>query len=114
MARLFADEDFSFPVIEALRQLGHDVLTVNDIGKANQRWPDDAVFFFTVAQGRALLTKNRRHFYRLHQDCPAHAGIIACTEDPNFADAAKRIHEAITKTPSLAGKFIRIYQTQQK
>lgn len=114
MARLFADEDFSFPVVEALRQAGHDVLTVNDIGKANQRWPDDAVFLFAVAQGRAMLTKNRRDFYRLHRDYPAHAGIIACMEDPDFAGVAKRIHEAITQTPSLAGKFIRIYQTQQK
>jgi len=27
MARLYADEDFPFPVVEKLRQLGHDVLT---------------------------------------------------------------------------------------
>ena len=27
MARLYADEDFPFPVVERLRQLGHDILT---------------------------------------------------------------------------------------
>ncbi len=27
MARLYADEDFPFPVVERLRQLGHDVVT---------------------------------------------------------------------------------------
>jgi hypothetical protein len=114
MARLFADEDFSFPVVEALRRLGHDVITVSDIGKANQRWPDDAVFFFAVAHGRAILTKNRRHFHKLHQERPAHPGIIACTEDPDFAEAARRIHEAIAARTSLAGHFIRIYQPQPK
>jgi hypothetical protein len=114
MARLFADEDFSFPVVEALRRLGHDVLTVSDIGKANQRWPDDGVFFFAVAQKRIMLTKNRRHFYKLHQEYPGHPGIIACTEDPDFTDAAHRIHEAIVQRPSLVGQFIRVYQPQQR
>jgi hypothetical protein len=114
MARLFADEDFSFRAIQALRQLGHDVLTVSDTGKANQRWPVDAVFFFAVAQDRAVLTKNRRHFFRLHREYPAHAGIVACMEDPDFAGVAKRIHEAISQSTSLVGKFIRIYQPQQK
>ena len=31
MARLYADEDFPYPVVERLRQLGHDVLTTLDI-----------------------------------------------------------------------------------
>lgn len=110
MALLFADEDFSFPVVELLRQMGHDVLTVAEIGKANQRWPDDAVFLFAVAPGRALLTKNRRHFYKLHLEIPVHPGVIACTEDPDFAGVAERIHQAIGVTETLTGKFIRIYQ----
>ena len=29
MARLYADEDFSYPVIQRLRQLGHDILTLH-------------------------------------------------------------------------------------
>ncbi len=64
MARLFADEDFSGPVVEELRQLGHDVLTVKEIGKANQRWPDDAILAFALREQRIILTKNRRHFYK--------------------------------------------------
>jgi Domain of unknown function (DUF5615) len=35
MAELYADEDFPFPVVERLRQLGHDVLTALEAGKAN-------------------------------------------------------------------------------
>jgi Domain of unknown function (DUF5615) len=35
MARLHADEDFSYPVVEHLRQLGHDVRTAAEAGMAN-------------------------------------------------------------------------------
>ena len=34
MARLFADENFPNPTVEGLRQLGHDVLTVAEMGLA--------------------------------------------------------------------------------
>jgi hypothetical protein len=108
MARLFADENFSFPIVEALRTLGHDVLTVNQIGKANQRWADQEVLLFCVAQQRILLTKNRRHFYKLHLNFRGHPGIIACTEDPDFAGSAKRIHQALSGS-DVTGQFLRIY-----
>jgi hypothetical protein len=34
MARLYAHEDFSYPVIQWLRQLGHDILTAREAGHA--------------------------------------------------------------------------------
>lgn len=37
MARLYADEDFDYPVVEELRQLGHDVLTVPEAGPGRRR-----------------------------------------------------------------------------
>jgi Domain of unknown function (DUF5615) len=37
MARLYADEQFPFPVVECSRLLGHDVLTVQTAGKAGQK-----------------------------------------------------------------------------
>ncbi|MHB1560783.1 MAG: DUF5615 family PIN-like protein [Isosphaeraceae bacterium] len=33
MAGLYSDEDFSYPVVEELRRLGHDVLTVRRRGR---------------------------------------------------------------------------------
>ena len=36
MAALYADEDFSYPVIQRLRQLGHDIVTAQEAGQANQ------------------------------------------------------------------------------
>jgi hypothetical protein len=43
MARLYADEDFSYPVIQRLRQLGHDILTPYEAGQAGQGLTDAAV-----------------------------------------------------------------------
>ena len=37
MARLYADEDFSYPVVERLREIGHDVLTAEESGQANRK-----------------------------------------------------------------------------
>ena len=108
MARLFADENFPLPVTEELRRLGHDVLKVQEAGKAEQSWPDDAVLEFASQETRAVLTLNRKHFRRLHQARPEHAGIVLCTFDPDFVGQAGRIHEAISPLPSLANQVVRV------
>jgi predicted nuclease of predicted toxin-antitoxin system len=110
MARLLADENFPQPVVVALRALGHDVLTVAEIGRANQGWPDDEVLTYATGHKRILLTVNRMHFHRLHLQQPAHTGIIACTEDLDFERLARRIHELLSSMPSVAGQFTRIYK----
>lgn len=60
MARLFADENFPLPAVEALRRLGHDVLTAVEAGQAGQGIADDAVLALAHALGRAVLTHNRK------------------------------------------------------
>ena len=53
--------------------LGHDVLTVQEAGQANQRIPDHhQVLEFAMGQGRAVLTINRDDFIRLHRLRPDH------------------------------------------
>ena len=108
MARLYANENFPLPVVDALRQLGHDVITVSETGKAEQAWPDDDVLEFASQDDRALLTLNRKHFIRLHRQSLEHAGIIACTFDPDFAAQARRIHDAIGLDNALQGQLIRV------
>jgi hypothetical protein len=95
MARLYADENFPLPVVEELQRLGHDVLTIQETGMANQSLPDEAVLSFASTEQRMVLTFNRRHFVRLHDEQTEHAGIIACTVDPDFTGLARRIDEAI-------------------
>ena len=84
MARVHANENFPLPVVEELRRLGHDVLTVHEIGRAGQQVPDAEVLELAISDHRAVLTLNRRHFIRLHQERPAHAGVIVCTVDRDF------------------------------
>jgi hypothetical protein len=43
MARLYADEDFSYPVIQRLRQLGHNILMAHEAGQASQGIEDAVV-----------------------------------------------------------------------
>ena len=108
MARLYSNENFPLPVVEKLRSFGHDVLTIQEAGKADQALPDDKVLEFATAENRAVLTLNRRHFIRLHQENPRHAGIIVCTVDPDFAGQAERIHKVIGAQSSFYGQVIRV------
>jgi predicted nuclease of predicted toxin-antitoxin system len=108
MARLYADEQYPYPVVELLRVLGHDVLTVQEAGKANQRISDSEVLAFATSENRAVITQNRQDFFRLHRTQPDHAGIIACTNDRDWKALANRIDTAIRAEESLQGKLIRI------
>lgn len=108
MAKLYANENFPLPVVEELRRLGHDVVTIQETGKAGQRTPDEDVLQLAVADDRAVLTLNRKHFIRIHREQPTHAGIIVCTVDPDFARQAAGIHAATEAAPDLHGQLIRI------
>ena len=113
MARLYADENFPFPVVEELRRLGHDVLTLQEAGYAGQSVADETVLTYASREGRALLTINRRHFIHLHKASTNHAGIIVCSFDPQFVDQAHRIHQAITSYGGeLEKQLIRINRPQ--
>lgn len=108
MAKLYANENFPYAVVEELRRLGHDVVTIQETGKAGQRTTDEAVLQYALAQERAVLTLNRKHFIRLHAEYPIHAGIIACTVDRDFQQQARRIHESITTAGNPRGQLIRV------
>jgi predicted nuclease of predicted toxin-antitoxin system len=105
MALLYADEGFPRQVSNLLRELDHDVLTVQE---ANQRIPDDEVLAYATRLGRAVLTVNRADFIKLHKQSSNHSGIIVCTENLNRKQLADRIHDAISSESTLAGKLIRI------
>ena len=108
MARLYANENFPMPVVEELRRLGHDVLTTHEAGNAGQSLPDEAVLAYATAQGRPLLSMNRKHFISLHRRQPNHSGIIVCTFDRDFEGQARRIHETILSQANLTGQLLRV------
>lgn len=108
MTFLYADENFLFPAVEALRRLGHDVLTAEEAGQAGHAIPDDAVLAYAHALSRAVLTHNRRHFRNLHYAGHAHSGLILCTEDVDFVALGSRIDAALASTGDPSGQLIRI------
>lgn len=107
MAALYADENVPFPLVDALRALGHDVLTARDDGRANQGIGDPDVLDRATALGRAVLTNNRKHFHRLHRRQPAHGGIVTFTDD-DFAPLAARINAAVAPLSSLDGTIVKV------
>ncbi|WP_254513624.1 DUF5615 family PIN-like protein [Anatilimnocola floriformis] len=105
---LYSNENFPKPVVDELRGLGHDVLTVLEAGKAEQAIPDDEVLSFALGLGRAVLTLNRKHFIQLHKEHPNHAGIVVCTLDTDFCGQAARIDAELKQNEQLAGKLLRV------
>lgn len=71
-----------------LQGLGHDAVTARESGWANKGTGDPEILRVAIADGRAVLTRNRRHFMRLHMQQPNHSGIIVCTADSNFEGQA--------------------------
>ena len=112
MAKLYSDEDFSFPVVEELRRLGDDILTAQEAGQGNLGVTDSAILAFAIAQDRAVLTFNRRHFINLHRTVSSHCGIFVCTRDNDVLGLALRIHQAIVSCPSLDNQLLRINRPQ--
>ena len=96
------------PAVTALCALGHDVLALIESDLAEQALPDDEVLALATRERRTLLTLNRRHFIRLHNEHPEHAGMIVCTFDANFEALALRIHEALIEKSGMTGMLARI------
>jgi Domain of unknown function (DUF5615) len=91
---LYADEDFSFPVVEELRRLGHDVVTAQEDQRTAS--PDPDILARAHILGRAVLTHNRRHFERLHRQGADHSGILSATRDEDVQRLAERIDSTLT------------------
>jgi len=109
MARFYSNENFPQDTVEALRQLGHDVLTSHDAGKSRQSIPDEEVLEFATAEKRVLLTLNRQHFIRLHNATNGqHCGIVVCTQDADFQGQAQRIHAQVVDCADLEDSLLRI------
>jgi Domain of unknown function (DUF5615) len=106
MARLYADEDVPLTLVDLLRQLGHDVLTVQEAGRSGE--PDAQVLSDATADQRTVLTFNRWDFERLHRRGFSHTGIISGTPDDDLNALAARTHQALAVNAPLAGKHIRV------
>jgi hypothetical protein len=79
-----------------------------EAGQADQAIPDDEVLAYAVQRKRILLTFNRKHFIKLHNDGSEHTGIIVCTVDTDFKALAQRIHQTLESTEDTIGVLMRV------
>lgn len=112
MAQLYANENIAMPVVQALREMGHDVLTTHDAGKGNQAIPDEHVLQYASSTKRVVLTHNHKDFWKL-RNTPGHAGIISATADVDHSALAQRVHRKLEQVKQLEGQFVRITRQAQ-
>ncbi len=113
--KLLIDEDSQAkPLVNLLRSVGHDVLTVNQVGLTSQS--DVVVLDYARQNNLVLLTHNCRDFEALHQTDPDHPGILAIYQDADFSKnmSRKEIVAAIANLEAanipLANQFIPLNQ----
>jgi hypothetical protein len=108
MALLFADENFSLPVVRRLRTLGHDVFTAVDAGMVNRRIPDTIVLEYARAAGTSNADAGLEDFSDLHHIDQSHAGIMICEAYADQTAMATRIHAAIVGRGALTGGLVEV------
>jgi hypothetical protein len=77
VARFYANENFPFRVVEELRRLGHDAVTIQEAGKGGQSVPDEKVLEHATADDRSVLTINRSSFACTRSTPPTRASSCA-------------------------------------
>ena len=109
MALFYSNENIAAQVVTELRRLGRDVLTSVEAGKGNAAVPDSEVLAFAAAEGRILLSHNRRHFLQLHRRrTESHSGIVLCTFDLDYAGQAQRIDAAVAILSNVRDQLVRV------
>jgi uncharacterized protein DUF5615 len=114
LAQFYTDENFRYPVVDALRRLGHDVLTAQEAGRAGRGILDETVLADAATAGRILLTHDRRDFIRLHNAGITHRGIVVCTYDPDAEALARRIDLAVAAADAAGGWLLRVNRPPAK
>jgi hypothetical protein len=112
LAKFYSDENFPYGSVEALRKLGHDVLTTLEAGHADQRIPDHEVLGYAIRENRIVLTFNRKDFIKLHEKDSSHAGIIVCKVDADFEGLARRIDKAVKEKDTMQNQLVRVNRVQ--
>lgn len=113
MVAIYSNEGFPLGCVRILRELGYDVLTTQEAGKAEQRISDDEVLRFATVQRRCVVTINRRDFIKLHGQSDAHAGIVACKRDEDFRRLAVNIHHHLHHYEDLSGLLLKVTRETQ-
>ncbi len=113
MFNLYSNENFPLDMVEALRQLGYNVLTSYEAGQANQGIPDEDVLTFAKKQNRVLITLNRDDFLKLHRSGIKHTGMIICKDDRDYIGQVHVLHSYLQTQIDLSDRLIRLKKQNQ-
>jgi len=96
-----------YPVVVELRQLGQDVLTVQEAG---QKRPERSVVLHLPApRAEPFLPTTGRHFIRLHRQTSSHSGIVFALET-RLRSSRGRIDQTVANCPNLTNQLLRVYR----
>lgn len=112
--RFYSNENLPISLVYCLRDLGHDVLTSYDSGRANQGIPDREVLIYSTDNNRAVITLNRDDFIALHKSGMNHGGIIICKDSRDYLGQAEALHAYLQNQVSfLDNRLLRVQQRNQ-
>ena len=97
-ARLYSNENLPLPVVGALQERGHNVLTTRHAGKSNEGIPDDEVLRFCCRKQTSGHHAQPAGLHPPHRLSPNHKGIIVCTNNADFP-ALVGIRQAVAPSP---------------
>lgn len=75
--KFLADENVDVPAVKALKKLGVDIVSVQELDKISQ--PDEGILDFCKENKRAIVTSDS-DYLRLHAKGARHAGIVYLTK----------------------------------
>lgn len=110
MHKLLADEDFPFPSVKQLRNLGVDIITLQNLGLVGIGLQDASVLELSIKLKRAILTCNRRDFIKLHKQSSEHFGIIVCTRNPDHKTLAESIYSVLESESIIENSLLKVYR----
>jgi predicted nuclease of predicted toxin-antitoxin system len=109
--RLLVDEDTQAKALARhLRDAGHDVVTVPEVGLAAV--VDERILEYSRRENRILLTRNGEDFQALHQSNSEHSGIVVVYVDRvvskrmSRSDIVRALANLEASGLDLAGQFI--------
>jgi predicted nuclease of predicted toxin-antitoxin system len=112
--KLYLDEDLSPQIAHRLRKAGVDAVSAIEAG--NVQFSDREQLRHAAAEGRALVTRNVRHFVELAREAIArqepHAGIVLCSPSLRGFEIAKivsALRRVVQQHPSGLGPFDVLY-----
>ena len=104
---LYIDENIPQRTAQALSELGYDVLTLKEDGKANQGYPDESVLRDAASLCRVVVTHDRKDFRRLHSKGEiSHRGIVLCTQGHDPVRLAQRIDAELSNKEAMDGEVV--------